>query len=71
MEIHSSSITGSLNVTGSLTASTLTVDSIEIDPTGALTNQVLIYNGTKFVSDAVVAVADTRDLEIKLFMDAD
>ena len=61
----------SLNVTGSLTASTLTVDSIEIDPTGALTNQVLIYNGTKFVSDAVVAVADTRDLEIKLFMDAD
>jgi len=32
-----------------LTTSTLTVDSIEIDPTGALTGQVLKYNGTKFI----------------------
>lgn len=32
-----------------ITANTLTVDSIEIDPTGALTGQVLKYNGTKFI----------------------
>lgn len=31
-------------------ATTLTVDSIEIDPTGASLNQVLKFNGTKFIA---------------------
>jgi hypothetical protein len=37
-------------------ATTLTVDSIEIDPTGASLNQVLKYNGSKFIAanDATV-----------------
>ena len=39
----------SLSATTSITGATLTVDGIEIDPTGATSNQVLAYNGTKFV----------------------
>lgn len=38
----------SLSATTSITGATLTVDGIEIDTTGATTNQVLQYNGTKF-----------------------
>lgn len=46
-----------------LTANTLTVDSIEIDPTGALTGQVLKYNGTKFIpSQDNVAAAGNLSL---------
>lgn len=37
---------------GNIQATTLTVDSIEIDPTGASLNQVLKFNGTKFVPAA-------------------
>lgn len=37
-----------LSATTSITGSTLFVDGIEIDTTGATTNQVLTYNGTKF-----------------------
>jgi hypothetical protein len=40
-------------------ATTLTVDGIEIDPTGATTNQVLKFNGTKFVPDADTGLAGT------------
>lgn len=39
----------SLSATTSVTSSTLFVDGIEIDTTGATSNQVLAYNGTKFV----------------------
>ena len=39
---------GTIDV-GSVEASTLFVDSIELDPTGATTSQVLQFNGTKFV----------------------
>lgn len=37
---------------GNIQTTTLTVDSIEIDPTGASLNQVLKFNGTKFVPAA-------------------
>lgn len=43
---------GTLDV-GSVETSTLFVDSIEIDPTGATSAQVLAYNGTKFVPTAI------------------
>jgi hypothetical protein len=51
----------------SVTSSTLTVDSIELDPTGATTGQALVFNGTKFAPAAVsgggggatVTVSDT------------
>ena len=55
----------SLSATTSISASTLTVDSIEIDPTGATSNQVLAYNGTKFAptnptgGGSSVTVSDT------------
>ena len=39
----------SISATTSVSAATLTVDSIEIDPTGATSSQVLQYNGVKFV----------------------
>ena len=46
-----------------LTANTLTVDSIEIDPTGAIAGQVLKYNGTKFIpSQDNVAAAGNLSL---------
>jgi hypothetical protein len=46
-----------------ITANTLTVDSIEIDPTGALTGQVLKYDGTKFIpSQDNVAAAGNLSL---------
>jgi hypothetical protein len=44
----------SLTVTGALSSSTLTVDSIEIDPTGATSAQALVFNGTKFVPTTAV-----------------
>jgi microcystin-dependent protein len=39
---------GSATITGTTATSVLTVDGIEIDTTGASSNQVLTYNGTKF-----------------------
>ncbi len=39
----------SATITGTTATSVLTVDGIEIDTTGASANQVLSYNGTKFV----------------------
>ena len=39
----------SATITGTTATSVLTVDGIEIDTTGATSNQVLSYNGTKFV----------------------
>jgi len=52
--LNAASVTNSLSAnsissTTSLTSATLIVDGIEIDTTGATTNQVLAYNGTKFV----------------------
>lgn len=41
-----------LSATTSITGASLIVDGIEIDTTGATTNQVLAYNGTKFVPTA-------------------
>jgi len=38
----------SATITGTTATSVLTVDGIEIDTTGATSNQVLAYNGTKF-----------------------
>jgi hypothetical protein len=54
----------SISATTSISASTLTVDSIEIDTTGATSNQVLQYNGTKFApatpaASSSVTVSDT------------
>jgi len=51
--LNSLSVTGSASAnaitsTTSVTAASLFVDSIEIDTTGATSNQVLQYNGTKF-----------------------
>lgn len=55
----------------SVEASTIFVDSIELDPTGATNNQVLQYNGTKFVpatlggtnSFSTIAVAGQDNVE--------
>lgn len=51
--LNSASVTGSvsansLSATTSITGASLIVDGIEIDTTGATSNQVLQYNGTKF-----------------------
>ena len=40
----------------------LYVDNIEIDPTGATTDQVLKFNGTKFIPGVASTVADLDDL---------
>jgi len=48
---------GSATITGTTATSVLTVDGIEIDTTGASTNQVLTYNGTKFAPSAPGAAA--------------
>ena len=48
---------GSATITGTTATSVLTVDGIEIDTTGASSNQVLTYNGTKFVPSAPAAAA--------------
>lgn len=55
--LSAANVTNSLSAnaitsTTSLTSSTLIVDGIEIDTTGASSNQVLAYNGTKFVPTA-------------------
>lgn len=42
----------SATITGTTATSVLTVDGIEIDTTGASSNQVLAYNGTKFAPTA-------------------
>lgn len=47
----------SATITGTTATSVLTVDGIEIDTTGATSNQVLIYNGTKFAPSAPAAAA--------------
>ena len=43
---------------------TLFVDNIEIDPTGAITDQVLKFDGTKFVSASVAASGGGASLEV-------
>ena len=43
----------SLSATTSITGASLTVNGTQIDPTGATTNQVLQYNGTKFAPATV------------------
>ena len=43
----------SLSATSSISGLTLTVDGIEIDTTGATSNQVLAYNGTKFAPTTI------------------
>jgi len=48
---------GSATITGTTATSVLTVDGIEIDTTGASSDQVLTYNGTKFVPSAPGAAA--------------
>jgi hypothetical protein len=64
----------SLSATTSITGASLTIDGIEIDTTGATSNQVLQYNGTKFapatfsggssvtVSDTAPSTPSTGDL---------
>lgn len=47
----------SATITGTTATSVLTVDGIEIDTTGATSNQVLAYNGTKFAPSAPGAAA--------------
>ena len=42
-------INGDLTVDGVIHCSQLFVDLVEIDPSGALTDQVLVFNGSKFV----------------------
>lgn len=46
-------INGDLTVEGTINTSQLFVDSIEIDPSGALVNQVLLFDGTKFIPSTV------------------
>jgi hypothetical protein len=53
-------------------APTLFVDSIEIDPTGATTNQVLKFDGTKFapgVASTVGSIDDLSDVVITAAVD--
>lgn len=47
----------SATITGTTATSVLTVDGIEIDTTGATSNQVLAYNGTKFAPSTPGAAA--------------
>lgn len=47
----------SATITGTTATSVLTVDGIEIDTTGATSNQVLAYNGTKFAPSSPGAAA--------------
>lgn len=51
----------SATISGTTATSVLTVDGIEIDTTGATSNQVLKYNGTKFTpsTGASVTISDT------------
>lgn len=48
-------LTGDLTLSGSLYTPRLFIDSIEIDTTGAVTDQALVFDGTKFVPSAVVS----------------
>jgi hypothetical protein len=51
-----------VTVSNNTSTSVLFVDNIEIDPTGATTDQVLKYNGTKFVPGIASTVAALNDL---------
>jgi len=51
-----------VTVTSNTSTSTLFVDNIEIDPTGATGDQVLKFNGTKFVPGIASTVAALNDL---------
>lgn len=60
--LNAASVTGSvsansLSATTSTTTSSLIVDGIEIDTTGATSNQILTYNGTKFAPATPAAAA--------------
>ena len=51
-------------------AAALYVNSIEIDPTGATSTQVLTFNGTKFAPAAAAGGGgSTRDTEIRFLME--
>jgi len=49
----------------------LKVNNIQIDPTGATIGQALLFDGTNFVADTVIATADTRDIEVRLAMNVE
>jgi cytoskeletal protein CcmA (bactofilin family) len=51
-----------VTVTSNTSTSTLFVDNIEIDPTGATGDQVLKFNGTKFIPGIASTVASLDDL---------
>ena len=51
-------------------ASTLLVDSIEIDPSGASTNQVLKFNGTKFIPGVISIYENTGGSYTEVFGDS-
>ena len=51
-----------VTVSGQLSSSTLFVDSIEIDTTGATNGQFLKYNGTKFVPDDIPTINTLDDV---------
>lgn len=60
----------SASISGTTATSVLTVDGIEIDTTGATTNQVLAYNGTKFVPTTSSSTATTGLETVFLLMGA-
>lgn len=64
-EISSPGIT----ITGTASVSVLSVNSTQIDTSGASSGQALIFNGTSFSPGS--PAADTRDVEIKLLMNVD
>jgi hypothetical protein len=51
-----------VTITSNTSTSTLFVDNIEIDPTGATGDQVLKFNGTKFIPGIASTVASLNDL---------
>lgn len=60
----SHTFTNGLASTGAIRTDSLFVDNIEIDTTSAVTNQVLKYNGTKFLpvgssNNAIAVISDT------------
>jgi hypothetical protein len=48
-------LAGNMTLSGDFSASSLTIDSIEIDPSGATVNQALVFDGVRFVPSNVVA----------------
>jgi len=69
---------GDVNISSATPNQYLTYDGSEwvnttlpITTSGASNDQALIWDGSNFVPQTIIAVADTRDIEIRLSMNVD